>query len=119
MLYTIQIDQVAEEILQLEILCKSRGNGTTEIDSIIQRRENAGNTTTINAVATGQGAGSNPFTIAESIVGQEALNSGITVTVTTNNNAPDADVIAGGNGAGFTNIVASVDSTKQSCNRTQ
>ena len=42
---------------------------------------------------------------------QETLNSGITVTVTTNNNAADADVIAGGiNGAGFTNIVASVDS---------
>ena len=88
------------------------GNGTTEIDFIIQRRENAGNTTiTSSAVATGQGAGSKSFTIAESIVGQEALNSGITVTVTTNNNAADADVIAGGiNGAGFTNIVASVDS---------
>ena len=88
------------------------GNGTTEIDFIIQRRENAGNTTiTSSAVATGQGAGSKSFTIAESIVGQEALNSAITVTVTTNNNAADADVIAGGiNGAGFTNVVASVDS---------
>ena len=88
------------------------GNGTTEIDFIIHRRENSGNTTiTSSAVATGQGAGSKSFTIAESIVGQEALNSGITVTVTTNNNAADADVIAGGiNGAGFTNVVASVDS---------
>ena len=88
------------------------GNGTTEIDFIIHRRENSGNTTiTSSAVATGQGAGSKSFTIAESIVGQEALNSGITVTVTTNNNADDADVIAGGiNGAGFTNVVASVDS---------
>ena len=88
------------------------GNGTTEIDFIIHRRENTGNTKiTSSAVATGQGAGSKSFTIAESIVGQEALNSGITVTVTTNNNADDADVIAGGiNGAGFTNVVASVDS---------
>ena len=88
------------------------GNGTTEIDFIIQRRENAGSTKiTSSAVATGQGAGSKSFSIAESIVGQEALNSGITVTVSTNNNAADADVIAGGiNGAGFTNIVASVDS---------
>ena len=88
------------------------GNGTTEIDFIIHRRENTGNTKiTSSAVATGQGAGSKSFTIAESIVGQEALNSGITVTVTTNNNAADADVIAGGiNGAGFTNVVASVDS---------
>ena len=88
------------------------GNGTTEIDFIIHRRENSGNTTiTSSAVATGQGAGSKSFTIAESIVGQEALNSGITVTVTTNNNSADADVIAGGiNGAGFTNVVASVDS---------
>jgi len=88
------------------------GNGTTETDFVIHRRENTGSTTvTSSAVATGQGAGSKSFTIAESIVGQEALNSGITVTVTTNNNAADADVIAGGiNGAGFTNIVASVDS---------
>ena len=88
------------------------GNGTTETDFIIHRRENTANTTiTSSAVATGQGAGSKSFTIAESIVGQEALNSAITVTVTTNNNAADADVIAGGiNGAGFTNVVASVDS---------
>ena len=88
------------------------GNGTTETDFIIHRRENSGNTTvTSSAVATGQGAGSKSFTIAESIVGQEALNSAITVTVTTQNNAADADVIAGGiNGAGFTNVVASVDS---------
>ena len=88
------------------------GNGTTETDFVIHRRENTGSTTvTSSAVATGQGAGSKSFTIAESIVGQEALNSGVTVTVTTNNNAADADVIAGGiNGAGFTNIVASVDS---------
>ena len=88
------------------------GNGTTEIDFIIQRRENAGSTKiTSSAVATGQGAGSKSFSIAESIVGQEALNSGITVTVTTSNNNTDADTIAGGiNGAGFTNIVASVDS---------
>ena len=88
------------------------GNGTTETDFIIHRRENSGNTTiTGSAVATGQGAGSKSFTIAESIVGQEALNSAITVTVTTNNNSADADVIAGGiNGAGFTNVVASVDS---------
>ena len=88
------------------------GNGTTETDFIIHRRENTANTTiTSSAVATGQGAGSKSFTIAESIVGQEALNSGITVTVTTNNNSADADVIAGGiNGAGFTNVVASVDS---------
>ena len=88
------------------------GNGTTETDFIIHRRENTANTTiTSSAVATGQGAGSKSFTIAESIVGQEALNSAITVTVTTNNNSADADVIAGGiNGAGFTNVVASVDS---------
>ena len=88
------------------------GNGTTETDFVIHRRENTGSTTvTSSAVATGQGAGSKSFTIAESIVGQEALNSGVTVTVTTNNNAADADVIAGGiNGAGFTNIQASVDS---------
>ena len=43
-LYTIQIDGVAEEILQLEIHVNR--NGTTEIDFLLYKEEkNAGNTT--------------------------------------------------------------------------
>ena len=88
------------------------GNGTTEVDHVIFRRESTGSTkVTGTAISTGLTAGSKSFTIAESIVGQEALNAPITVTSTITGAATDADVIAGQiNGAGFTNVKASVDS---------
>ena len=91
------------------------GNGSDEVDHIIYRRESTGSTkVTGTAIATGMTAGSKSFTIAESIVGQEALNAPITVTNTINGNAADADVIAGQiNGAGFTNVKASVDSSNR------
>ena len=88
------------------------GNGTDEVDHIIYRRESTGSTkVTGTAISTGMTSGGKSFTIQESIVGQEALNSAVTVTCTLNGNAADADVIAGQiNGAGFTNVKASVDS---------
>ena len=91
------------------------GNGTDEVDHIIYRRESTGSTkVTGTAISTGMTSGGKSFTIQESIVGQEALNSAVTVTCTLNGNAADADVIAGQiNGAGFTNVKASVDSSKR------
>ena len=91
------------------------GNGSTEVDHVIFRRESTGSTkVTGSAISTGLTSGSKSFTIAESIVGQEALSSAITVTSTLNGNAADADVIAGQiNGAGFTNVKASVDSSNR------
>ena len=91
------------------------GNGTDEVDHIIYRREATGSTkVTGTAISTGMTAGSKSFTIAESIVGQEALNAPITVTSTLTGAASDADVIAGQiNGAGFTNVKASVDSSNR------
>ena len=91
------------------------GNGTDEVDHIIYRRESTGSTkVTGTAISTGMTAGSKSFTIQESIVGQEALNSAITVTSTLTGAASDADVIAGQiNGAGFTNVKASVDSSNR------
>ncbi len=91
------------------------GNGTTEVDHVIFRRESTGSTkVTGTAISTGMTAGSKSFTIQESIVGQEALNSAITVTSTLTGAASDADVIAGQiNGAGFTNVKASVDSSNR------
>ena len=72
------------------------GNGTTEVDHVIFRRESTGSTkVTGTAISTGMTAGSKSFTIQESIVGQEALNSAITVTSTLTGAVPDADVIAG------------------------
>jgi len=91
------------------------GNGSTEVDHVIFRRESTGSTkVTGTAISTGLTSGSKSFTIEESIVGQEALSSAITVTSTLNGNAADADVIAGQiNGAGFTNVKASVDSSNR------
>ena len=89
------------------------GNGTDEVDHIIYRRESTGSTK-VTGVAIGLGtltSGSKVFTIAESIVGQETLNAPVIITCSLNGNAADADVIAGQiNGAGFTNVKASVDS---------
>ena len=89
-----------------------------ETDGLIQtimRRESTGSTKiTGTAVATGITSGSKSFQIAESIVGQAALNSAVTVSVSPTGAATDADLIAGAiNGSGFTNIVASVDSSNR------
>ena len=90
------------------------GNGTTEVDHVIFRREATGSTKVTGSAVATLTSGSKSFTIAESIVGQEALSSAITVTSTLNGNAADADVIAGQiNGAGFTNVKASVDSSNR------
>ena len=56
-------------------------------------------------------AGSNTFTIAESIVGSASLETAITVSFTAVHGLSDADTLAGAiNSAGFANIVAEVDS---------
>jgi len=88
-------------------------NGTTDVDFKIYRRENLNSTKIISSIIASQvSAGSQTFTIAESIVGQEALNAPITVSVTTAGASGDADTLAGAinSTSGFTNIVASVDS---------
>ena len=89
-----------------------------ETDGLIQtimRRESTGSTKiTGTAVATGITSGSKSFQIAESIVGQATLNSAVTVSVSPTGADTDADLIAGAiNGSGFTNIVASVDSSNR------
>jgi hypothetical protein len=75
-------------------------------------RNNPGATSiTSNAVATQLSAQSYSFDLAETIVGSATLSSAITVTFTATGAASDADGIAEAiNAAGFTNIVASVDS---------
>jgi len=70
--------------------------------------------TSITSAIIGSGSltgGSNTLTIAESIKNQVELDTGIAVTFTAASDATDADTMAGAiNAAGFTNIVASVDS---------
>jgi hypothetical protein len=76
------------------------------------RRSATGATTiTSQAITTGTvgGTGSKSFTIAESIKGQLALDSGVAVSFTAVNTAADANLIATAiNAAGFDNIVAGV-----------
>jgi hypothetical protein len=89
--------------------------GSTALEQTILRRESTGSTKiTGTVITTGITAGSKTFTIAESVVGQLALNSAVTVSVTPTGAATDADLIAGAiNGSGFTNIVASVDASNR------
>ena len=90
-------------------------NSATGLDQTIHRRESTGSTAITSSVIAAQvSTGAQSFTIAESIVGQAALNSAITVSVTPTGAATDADLIAGQiNGAGFTNIKASVDANNR------
>lgn len=90
-------------------------NETDGLAQTIMRRESTGSTSiTSSVIATQVSAGAATFTIAESIVGQAALNAPITVSVSPTGAATDADLIAGAiNGSGFTNIKASVDSTNR------
>jgi len=85
------------------------------LEQTIMRRESTGSTSiTSSVIDTQVTSGAASFTIAESIVGQAALNAPITVSVSPTGAATDADLIAGAiNGAGFTNIKASVDSTNR------
>ena len=88
---------------------------STGVEHVLHRRESTGSTKiTSSPIATQVSAGAASFTIAESIVGQQSLNAPIPVTVPPTGAATDADLIAGQiNGAGFTNIKASVDSTNR------
>ena len=75
------------------------------------RKSIAGATTiTSNKITDQVTAGTHTFSIQESITNQLALNSAVTVSVTTTGASSDADVIAGAiNSAGFTNVEAEVD----------
>ena len=86
-----------------------------EYDFKIFKRVNVGSTKIASAIIDSQLASNTfTFTIAESITNQDTLNSPIQVSVTTSGNPADAEEIAGQiNSAGFTNIVASVDSANR------
>ena len=59
-------------------------------------------------------AGTNSFVIAESLVGNDAYGSDVTVTFTANANIDDADDFANAiNAAGLINVTASVDSSNR------
>jgi len=77
------------------------------------RRANSGATTITSDAVTASTftTGGNQFAIAESIKGQLALDSEVEINFTATGATTDADAFAAAvNAAGFTNIVASVDS---------
>ena len=100
------------------LFVQSNANENTNFDTTpstatfrVWRRANTGNTTIKSAAITASSfaVGSNTFTIAESVKGATALNSGVTVSFTAAGLATDAELMANAiNSAGFTNIEASV-----------
>ena len=84
-------------------------------DFVLFKRAAAGATTIKTAeIATQLSAVAYTFKIAESVVGSAALATAREVAFTATGASTDADEMADGiNSAGFTNIVASVDSTNK------
>ena len=80
------------------------------------RRNAVGATTITSAAVTAStfAAGTNSFVIAESLVGDDAYGSDVTVTFTANGNVDDADDFANAvNSAGLINVTASVDNSNR------
>ena len=87
----------------------SSTSSTTSPTNTISTTSTTGTTITTNLTAT-----TYTFTIQESKAATLALDSAKTISVTTSAAAGDADVLAGQiNAAGFTNVVAVVDSTNK------
>ena len=90
--------------------------GDEEGDFTLFARNATGATTITSSAVTASSiaAGGKTFTMAESIVGQEAMNAHQTVSFTATGATTDADVIADAiNAKGFTNIVATVDASNR------
>jgi hypothetical protein len=100
-----------------ELFIKYNWTEATDVlaNFVIYRRENAGATTITSDIVDAQlTAGANDFTIQETSAGSAALGSAVTVSFTATGADTDADVMADAiNGAGLTNIVASVDSVNR------
>jgi hypothetical protein len=86
-----------------------------EFDFKIFKRVATGATKITSDIITTQiTASTYTFTIAESITNQASLNAPVQVSITTSGASADAEEVAGQiNSAGFTNIVASVDSANR------
>ena len=79
----------------------------------VMRRFRAGATVVKSKAITGISANTWSFQLSESIAGSSTRVTKL-ITLTTSNNAGDADVVAAAvNAAGFTNVVASVDSSNR------
>ena len=87
-----------------------------ELDFTIYARNASGSTKIVSEAVTASSvtAGTYGFTMAESDAGKAAIQTGKALSVTATGAASDADLIAEAiNGAGFENIVASVDASNR------
>ncbi|MBR20774.1 MAG: hypothetical protein CMA64_11630 [Euryarchaeota archaeon] len=101
---------------QVYIQAHTTLNEDEEADFTLFARNTAGATTITSSAVTASsiGAGAKTFTMAESIVGQAAMNAHMTVSFTAAGATADADTIADAiNAKGFTNIVATVDASNR------
>ena len=87
-----------------------------EADFKIFRRKNTGSTTVTSSIvgASGVAAGTYAFTISESTTNSDTMTNPVTVSIQPTGAATDSEILAAGiNGAGLTNVSASVDSSNR------
>ena len=86
-----------------------------EADFKIYRRVNTGATNVTSSIIAAQvSAGTYAFTISESTTNSDTMSSPVTVSIQPTGAATDSEILAAGiNGAGLTNVSASVDSSNR------
>ena len=99
----------------LYVMSNTTEAAAVEADFKIYRRANSGATTITSSIIAAQvSAGTYAFTISESTTNSNTMTTPVTVSITPTGAATDSEVLAAGiNGAGLTNVSASVDSSNR------
>ena len=99
----------------LYVMSNTTEAAAVEADFKIYRRKNSGATTITSSIIAAQvSAGTYAFTISESTTNSNTMTTPVTVSITPTGAATDSEVLAAGiNGAGLTNVSASVDSSNR------
>ena len=99
----------------LYVMSNTTEAAAVEADFKIYRRANSGATTITSSIIAAQvSAGTYAFTISESTTNSNTMTTPVTVSITPTGASTDAEVLAAGiNGAGLTNVSASVDSSNR------
>ena len=99
----------------LYVMSNTTEAAAVEADFKIYRRANSGATTITSSIIAAQvSAGTYAFTISESTTNSDTMTTPVTVSITPTGAATDSEVLAAGiNGAGLTNVSASVDSSNR------
>ena len=99
----------------LYVMSNTTEAAAVEADFKIYRRKNSGATTITSSIIAAQvSAGTYAFTISESTTNSNTMTTPVTVSITPTGASTDSEVLAAGiNGAGLTNVSASVDSSNR------